>query len=177
MSYHYWPSEQDKPWIYGKLTVKKLSQENFGDFILRKFEIDERKQDTTCTSQDRLKTSFTITQIQFTVWPEYGTHPSTSSLVELVNRVNKVQMGTGNRPMIVMCKYVIINFHALNRLQLLVDSDGMGRSGTFICIHAQLERLKTEGVVDFFQFVKSARTQRPGVILNVVSQPSFLATL
>ena len=47
-------------------------------------------------------------------------------------------------------------------------SDGMGRSGTFICIHAQLERLKTEGVVDFFQFVKSARMQRPGVILNVV---------
>ena len=47
-------------------------------------------------------------------------------------------------------------------------SDGMGRTGTFICIHAQLERLKTEGVVDFFQFVKSARMQRPGVILNVV---------
>lgn len=57
---------------------------------------------------------------------------------------------------------------------VVVDSDGMGRSGTFICIHAQLERLKTEGVVDFFQFVKAARTQRPGVILNVVSLPSFL---
>ena len=49
-----------------------------------------------------------------------------------------------------------------------IDSDGVGRTGTFICIHAQLERLKTEGVVDFFQFVKSARTQRPGFILNVV---------
>ena len=104
MSYHYWPSEEDKPRIYGKVTVKKVSQENFGDFIVRKFEIDERKQDTTCTSLDHLKTSFIITQIQFTVWPEYGTHPSTSSLIELVNRVNKVQMVTGNRPMIVMCK-------------------------------------------------------------------------
>ena len=38
-----------------------------------------------------------------------------------------------------------------------------------MCIHAQLERLKTEEVVDFFQFVKSARTHRPGVILDVLS--------
>ena len=35
-------------------------------------------------------------------------------------------------------------------------SDGVGRSGTFLCIHSQLERLKTEGVVDVFQAVKSA---------------------
>ena len=48
-------------------------------------------------------------------------------------------------------------------------SDGVGRTGTFICIHAQLERLKTEGVVDFFQFVKSARIQRPGLVMDVVS--------
>ena len=42
------------------------------------------------------------------------------------------------------------------------------RSGTFLCIHSQLERLKTEGVVDVFQAIKSARIQRPGVIPNTV---------
>ena len=47
-------------------------------------------------------------------------------------------------------------------------SDGIGRTGTFISIHAQLERLKTEGVVDFFQFVKSARFQRAGIVPEVV---------
>ena len=36
--------------------------------------------------------------------------------------------------------------------------------GTFNCIHSQLERLKTEGVVDFFQAAKSARIQRAGLI-------------
>ena len=102
MSYHYWPSEQDESWMYGRVTVKKISQENCGDFIVRKFEVDERKQDTK--SLDYVKTSFIITQIQFTVWPEYGTHPTTSSIIELVDSVNKVQMATGNRPMIVMCK-------------------------------------------------------------------------
>ena len=49
-------------------------------------------------------------------------------------------------------------------------SDGVGRTGAFICIHAQLERLKTEGVVNFFQFIKSARMQRVGLVADVVSQ-------
>ena len=49
-------------------------------------------------------------------------------------------------------------------------SDGVGRTGTFICIHAQLERLKTEGVVDFFQSIKSARIQRAGLVPDVVSE-------
>ena len=43
-------------------------------------------------------------------------------------------------------------------------SDGVGHTGTFICIHSQLERLKTEGVVDFFQAAKSACIQRAGLI-------------
>ena len=47
--------------------------------------------------------------------------------------------------------------------------DGVVRSGTFLCIHSQLERLKTEGVVDVFQAIRSARIQRPGVIPNIVS--------
>ena len=51
---------------------------------------------------------------------------------------------------------------------VLLLSDGVVRTGTFICIHSQLERLKTEGVVDVFQAIKSARIQRPGIIPNVV---------
>ena len=48
-------------------------------------------------------------------------------------------------------------------------SDGVGRTGTFICIHSQLERLNTEGVVDFFQAAKSARIQRAGLIPDNVA--------
>ena len=51
-------------------------------------------------------------------------------------------------------------------------SDGVGRTGTFICLHSQLERLKTEGVVDFFQAVKSARIQRAGLVSDAVRFPS-----
>ena len=41
--------------------------------------------------------------------------------------------------------------------------------GTFLTIHCQVERLKTEGVVDFLQAIKSARLQRPGLVSNTVS--------
>ena len=48
-------------------------------------------------------------------------------------------------------------------------SDGVGRTGTFICIHAQLERLKTEGVVDIFRFIKGARNQKMKLVPELVS--------
>ena len=47
--------------------------------------------------------------------------------------------------------------------------DGVSHTGTFLTIHCQLERLKTEGVVDFLQAIKSARLHRPGLVNNTVS--------
>ena len=99
MSYHFWPTENE-PQTFGKLMVKKLSHEKHGDVIVRRFEIDETKQ----PSLAGLKTAFTVTQFQFLVWKEDETPPITSHLIDMVDNVNKVQMGSGNRPMIVMCK-------------------------------------------------------------------------
>ena len=86
---------------YGKVTVRKISRESFGDFVVRKFEIEEKKLET---SRLDVKTSFILTQFQLLVWPDRDTPHVTASLIELVGNVNKVQMGSVNRPMIVMCK-------------------------------------------------------------------------
>ena len=51
----------------------------------------------------------------------------------------------------------------------LICSSGVGRTGAFIGIYAQLERLKNEGEMDLFQYIKSIRLQRAGLILNEVS--------
>ena len=48
-------------------------------------------------------------------------------------------------------------------------SNSIGRTGVFITLHAQLERLKIEGVIDIFQFIKSAREQREGLVSTPVS--------
>ena len=44
----------------------------------------------------------------------------------------------------------------------------MGRTGAFISTHAEMERMKAETVVDLFQFIKAARTQRKGLVSNKV---------
>ena len=58
-------------------------------------------------------------------------------------------------------------------------SDGVGRTGALISIHAEMERMKAETVVDLFQFIKGMRTQRAGMVsskvlkqlLQVTSEP------
>ena len=57
---------------------------------------------------------------------------------------------------------------------MCVSSDGVGRSGAFLCIHSQLERLKTEGEVDIFKYLKSARTRRIGLLSELVSYQMYL---
>ena len=101
MSSHYWPTE-DKIQTYGKVTVKKLSHEKRGDVVVRRFEVDEKKQKSS--SFVDLKTAFTVTQFQYLVWMENENPPIASPLIEMVDSVNKIQMGSGNRPMVVMCK-------------------------------------------------------------------------
>ena len=57
----------------------------------------------------------------------------------------------------------------INILLFVLCSDGVGRSGTFISMHSQMERIKSEAVMDVFQFIKSVRFQRAGLVANKVS--------
>ena len=51
-------------------------------------------------------------------------------------------------------------------------SDGVGRTGAFISMHAEMERMKAETVADLFQFIKGMRVQRAGMVSNKVhTQP------
>ena len=52
---------------------------------------------------------------------------------------------------------------------LLPSSDGVGRTGAFLCIYSQLERVKTEGVADIFQYIKGSRFQRSGLVQKLVN--------
>ena len=53
-------------------------------------------------------------------------------------------------------------------IKLFFCSDGIDRTGAFICIYSQLERIKIEGVADIFQFIKGSRFQRPNLVESVV---------
>ena len=46
--------------------------------------------------------------------------------------------------------------------------DGTGLSGAFAQIISQIERMKVEGLVDFFQSIKLARLQRAHLVYSLV---------
>ena len=48
--------------------------------------------------------SLTVTQFQYTNWPEYGPPPPITSLLELMDNVTKIQMSSQAKAVTVMCK-------------------------------------------------------------------------
>jgi protein tyrosine phosphatase len=137
----FWPYDEGGTAKYGKITVTLQTETSYDSFIQRKMLIQDDK-----AVQMGPGEGVVVTQFQLPDWPEHGRPVSTGAVVEMLDMITKAQMNTGNRAITILC------------------NDGVGRTGTFICLHSQLERLKTEGVVDFFQAVKSARIQRAGLV-------------
>ena len=54
-------------------------------------------------------------------------------------------------------------------------SDGMDRTGTYICIASEVEHIRLEGSLDVFQSVKLARCQRPHLVSTEVSSSVHLS--
>ncbi len=54
------------------------------------------------------QSKFSVTHIQYLKWMEDSVPIITSPVLEIANLVQKVQMGSGNKPIVVMCKYEII---------------------------------------------------------------------
>ena len=150
--------------MYGKLTVNLQSVKTLGDIVTRHLNIVEGS-----TEHNQAKG---VTMLQLTSWPMKGL-PHASLILSLIEKLTAAQMKSTNKRRIVICRYrygrsmlclyilILSSFHSY--------SDGMSRTGTFLIIHSQIERLKTEGVVDILQAVKSARLQRAGLVLNAVS--------
>ena len=99
MCHHYWPKGQGSSEAYGKYTVTLTSQEVYSDYVTRKMHLE-----VATESQSSGQTGFTVTQFQYVKWPEHGVPQTTIGVLEVANLVQKVQMGSGNKPIVVMCK-------------------------------------------------------------------------
>ena len=146
--------------VCGRLSVRLLKVKGHGDIMERKLEVKEHKSIST--------NILTVKMMQLTSWPLEG-FPHPSAIISLINKLTKTLMSASSKQTVIMCRYI----HDLRPVTLDMNvcpqlSDVVVRSGTFLVIHSQLERLKTEGAVDVFQAIKSARIQRPGVIPNTV---------
>ena len=86
---------------YGKFSVTLTKHEICGDYVIRKLEITDSQ---LLSVPPTGPASFTLTQFQYMKWPEDGVPQSTTGILEVANLVQKVQMGSGNKPIAVMCK-------------------------------------------------------------------------
>lgn len=89
--------------------------------------------------------SRTVKQFHYTAWPDHGVPKFSSSLLLLRQKIRgHDNLDAG--PQVIHC------------------SAGVGRTGTYIAIDVELERAKTEGIIDVHNFVQLMRTQRINMV-------------
>lgn len=98
---------------------------------------------------DQEKTERIVTQFHFTVWPDHGVPEHPTSLLQFVRRVMTANADS-EPPILVHC------------------SAGVGRTGTFITLYTQLQRIQAENNVDIFNFVRSMRYNRCSMVQTEV---------
>ena len=76
-----------------------------------------------------------VWQFNFTVWPDHSVPKSGTALLSFQKRIDKFHDHKKHGAMVVHC------------------SAGVGRTGMFITIDTQLQRIKHEGTLDIFNFV------------------------
>uniref|UniRef100_A0A1X7UYG7 protein-tyrosine-phosphatase n=1 Tax=Amphimedon queenslandica TaxID=400682 RepID=A0A1X7UYG7_AMPQE len=144
----YWPDKVDESVTYGKMVVKLVSEEKRPHYIIRKLMLSQESTyiNVSAGAADHLM----VTQFHYVNWAEDEKPKDETPLLKLIDQLLHNQMNTGNKAITVMC------------------SDGIGRTGSFMCMYSVLERIKIESVADVFQYIKGARFNRPGLVQNVV---------
>ena len=86
--------------MYDDMMVTLVKQEEHSDYIIRTLTVSEINTKKCTTSE----MEFTVTQFEYLKWPEDKAPQVTSSILEIANLVQKVQISTGNNVIVVMCK-------------------------------------------------------------------------
>ncbi|RWS24464.1 receptor-type tyrosine-protein phosphatase kappa-like protein, partial [Leptotrombidium deliense] len=163
MCSQYWPSEANKPIVYGLIKVTLLTEEKLADFTTRTFRIKKKNVISAVNSERSTKAadeSRIIHQFHYHEWPIHSS-PYTNSLLHFRRRVRNKMKETYKEhcsagPLIVHC------------------SDGCGRTGTYLCIDANLELAHEDNLCDVFGYTKKMRNARKGMIETVVCKANII---
>ncbi|XP_064605807.1 receptor-type tyrosine-protein phosphatase kappa-like [Liolophura sinensis] len=139
----YWPEEGSES--FGLITVTLLDKENYADFVVRTLQL---------THIMRKNESHTVKQFHFMAWPDHGTPPHDTAILDFRNKVNGYLTQLGG-PIVVHC------------------SAGVGRTGTYIALDYLIAQAHDEGVVDVPACVRQLREQRVNMV-QTLEQYKFL---
>ena len=122
---------KEKTSLYGNIRVQLQEEVALAEYTIRTFSVQSEAD----------KSERIITQFHYTIWPDHGVPDYPTSLLHFVRRVMFASREQ-SAPIVVHC------------------SAGVGRTGTFITLFTQLQRIKDEGTVDIFNFVRGMRYRR-----------------
>nr|CAB3265289.1 receptor-type tyrosine-protein phosphatase epsilon-like [Phallusia mammillata] len=131
----YWPDVESQRELSPVLTVRTQREITIGGILQRQLVLFTNREQRT------------ITQLQFTTWPDHGIPVTTSNMIHLRNMVDDLQ--NTNAPIIVHC------------------SAGVGRTGTYIAMDTLFHELDDKGTVDVPRTVLRMRENRKDMIQNV----------
>ncbi|XP_046857047.1 uncharacterized protein LOC124450436 isoform X2 [Xenia sp. Carnegie-2017] len=138
----YWPEKPNRELQYGDLFVELMSFESRGPIVLRKFIIRSK-------STEEAVVEHVVRHVQFTRWPEHEFPKNYDVVLDLLNAVEEAQQRSPNGVVIVHC------------------SNGAHRTGTYLTLAIQRDRIRTEHVLDIFRCIKVLREERPQFVPNV----------
>lgn len=108
---------------------------------------------TFSLQRDNSKEERIVRQFHFTVWPDHGVPEYPTPLLGFVRKVMNTSPNNAG-PMVVHC------------------SAGVGRTGTFITLFCQLQKMKVEKSLHIFGFVSGMRRKRCFMVQTEVSRVS-----
>ncbi|KAL9960413.1 hypothetical protein ACROYT_G033865 [Oculina patagonica] len=132
----YWPESKDEILTFAGLEISLISEDNLAEgFIMR----------TMCMKSD--KEEMTVTQLQYTAWPDHDVPKSAAPLIELNRTLRAIQ---GNR----------------RQVALIHCSAGCGRTGTICAVDYAWTLLKMQNTSNFsvFDIVAGLRRQRMAMV-------------
>lgn len=141
----YWPEKVSDCKQFGDISVKFISEQKFGDFLIRNLEVF-RRNITNEFDEERRQ----ITQYHYLVWKDFMApeHPhGIIKFVRTINRIYSVQRG----PILVHC------------------SAGVGRTGTLVALDSLMQQLEEEEQVSIYNTVCDLRHQRNFLVQSLVS--------
>ncbi|CDW55149.1 Receptor type tyrosine protein phosphatase mu [Trichuris trichiura] len=135
MCLQYWPLTELQ---YGDVTVQTVDSKTFAYFTIRQLKISRVScQYKSISTQNGVRVMRHLHHFHFTEWEVNGL-PYVSALLDFRRRIqDAVHETTRNVPMIVHC------------------SNGGGRSGVFLAIHANLDLAEEENVIDVYGYCRT----------------------
>jgi protein tyrosine phosphatase len=122
---------EDKSGLFGRIRVHLQESLVLTDYTQRCFSLQMNS-----SKEERI-----VVQYHYTVWPDHGVPEYPTSLLHFVRKTMSVNPENSG-PIVVHC------------------SAGVGRTGTFITLFSQLQRMKEEKNFDIFGYVRGMRYKR-----------------